>query len=154
MKTSSIHMNMEKAIEFSQRQMHDIERLAMQLLKGLNSMKNIMEETLSAEAHSSLLSEFTAEELAFVYGQMRAAADNASELEKTTTKWLSIMTKDCNRFCKIMRSADNKSTASVNGVRKGRKITFADEVGGTLCHVETFERQPSPDSTPEREQSG
>ncbi|RZS26364.1 hypothetical protein BHM03_00059696 [Ensete ventricosum] len=102
MKTSSIHMNMEKAIEFSQRQMHDIERLAMQLLKGLNSMKNIMEETLSAEAHSSLLSEFTAEELAFVCGQMRAAADNASELEKTTTKWLSIMTKDCNRFCKIM----------------------------------------------------
>ncbi|CAL9186891.1 unnamed protein product [Musa hybrid cultivar] len=147
MKTSSIHMNMEKAIEFSQRQMHDIERLAMQLLKGLNSMKNIMEETLSSEAHSCLLSEFTAEE-------MRAAAENASELEKTTKKWLSIMTKDCNRFCKIMRSADNKSTASVNGVRKGRKITFADEVGGTLCHVETFERQPSPDSTPEREQSG
>lgn len=115
---------------------------------------------------------------------MRAAAENASELEKTTKKWLSIMTKDCNRFCKIMvgdavsltkpqskiwafdsylvltlsfkwqRSADNKSTASVNGVRKGRKITFADEVGGTLCHIETFERQPSPDSTPEREQSG
>ncbi|URD73882.1 hypothetical protein MUK42_26087 [Musa troglodytarum] len=147
MKTSSIHMNMEKAIEFSQRQMHDIERLAMQLLKGLNSMKNIMEETLGSEAHSSLLSEFTAEE-------MRASAENASELEKTTKKWLSIMTKDCNRFCKIMRSADSKSAASVNGVRKGRKITFADEVGGTLCHVETFERQPSPDSTPEREQSG
>lgn len=63
MKTSSIHMNMEKAIEFSQRQMHDIERLAMQLLKGLNSMKNIMEETLSSEAHSCLLSEFTAEEV-------------------------------------------------------------------------------------------
>ncbi|XP_038976640.1 uncharacterized protein LOC103711333 isoform X2 [Phoenix dactylifera] len=95
MKSSSFLQQAEKAIEFSQRQMHDIENIAMKLLRGLKSMKNIVEETLSLESCSSLPSKFTVDEI-------RAAADNASELERTTRRWLSMMTKDCNRFCKIM----------------------------------------------------
>ena len=35
-------------------------------------------------------------------GQIRAASEDALEVEKTTRKWLSIMNKDCNRFCKIL----------------------------------------------------
>ncbi|KAG1366987.1 hypothetical protein COCNU_13G007770 [Cocos nucifera] len=127
MKSSTFHQQTEKTIEFSQRQMHDIETIAMKLLKRLKSMKSIVEETLCSESHSSLPSKFAADEI-------RAAAENASELEKTTRRWLSMMTKDCNRFCKIMRLPENKVTAPVNGVsKKQKKITFADEAGGVLC---------------------
>ena len=34
--------------------------------------------------------------------QIRSASEDALEVEKTTRKWLSIMNKDCNRFCKIL----------------------------------------------------
>jgi hypothetical protein len=34
--------------------------------------------------------------------QIRAASEDASEVEKTTRKWLTMMNKDCNRFCKIL----------------------------------------------------
>ncbi|XP_038978630.1 uncharacterized protein LOC103717132 isoform X3 [Phoenix dactylifera] len=138
MKNSTFHEQTEKAVEFSQRQMHDIENIAMKLLKGLKSMKNIVEETLCSESCSSLPSKFTADEI-------RAAVENASKLEKITRRWLSMMTKDCNRFCKIMRLAENKETTPVNGVSKKRKkITFADEAGGVLCQVKDFRQQPAP----------
>nr|XP_019701813.1 uncharacterized protein LOC105032349 isoform X2 [Elaeis guineensis] len=137
MKSSTFHQQTEKVIEFSQRQMHDIENIAMKLLKGLKSMKNIVEETLCSESRSSLPLKFTADEI-------RAAAENASELEKTTRRWLSMMTKDCNRFCKIMRLPENKET-TVNGVsKKQKKITFADEAGGVLCQVKVFRQEPAP----------
>ncbi|XP_019701489.1 uncharacterized protein [Elaeis guineensis] len=145
MKSSSFHQQAKKAIEFSQRQMHDIENIAMKLLKGLKSMKNIVEETLSLESCSSLPSKFTADEI-------RAAAENASELEKTTRRWLSMMTKDCNRFCKIMRLAENKEATPPKGVSKRQKrITFADEAGGVLCQVKVFKQQPLPVVVPEND---
>ncbi|WOK92388.1 hypothetical protein Cni_G01079 [Canna indica] len=142
-------VHMEKAIEFSQRQLHDIEKVVMQLLQGLSSMKTIVEETLTLQAYSSLPSKFTAEEI-------KSAFEDASELEKTAKRWLSMMTRDCNRFCKIMKSADKSigSVTPVNGVVKERKITFADEVGGMLCHVKVFEQQQSPATVPESEQAG
>lgn len=34
--------------------------------------------------------------------QIKMAIDDVSNLETTTKKWLSIMAKDCNRFCRIM----------------------------------------------------
>ncbi|KAG0460983.1 hypothetical protein HPP92_021280 [Vanilla planifolia] len=49
------------AILFSQRQMHDTEKIATKLLKGLNSLKSIVQEALFSETHSSPLN-FTAEE--------------------------------------------------------------------------------------------
>ncbi|XP_038975559.1 uncharacterized protein LOC120106635 [Phoenix dactylifera] len=147
MKSSSFLQQAEKAIEFSQRQMHDIENIAMKLLKGLKSMKNIVEETLSLESCSSLPSKFTVDEI-------RAAADNASELERTTRRWLSMMTKDCNRFCKIMRLAENKEATPPKGVsKKQKKITFADEAGGVLCQVRVFKQQPAPVAVPESDKA-
>ncbi|XP_042463409.1 uncharacterized protein LOC122046676 isoform X2 [Zingiber officinale] len=137
---STTDMDMEKIIEFSERQMHDIERIATQLLKKLNTMKTIAETTVTSQAQSFLNASFATEEI-------KAATEDASELEKTTKKWLSIMKKDCIRFCKIIRSTDNKSTFPSNGTQKKRRITFADEVGGKLCHVKVFEQQPPPSFT-------
>ncbi|XP_042380860.1 uncharacterized protein LOC121973509 [Zingiber officinale] len=137
---STSDMHMEKVIEFSQQQMHDIERIATQLLKKLNTMKTIVETNVTLQAPSSLDASFTSEEI-------KAAAEDVSELEKTTKKWLSIMKKDCIRFCKIMRSTENKSTVPANGTQKRRRITFADEVGGKLCHVKVFKQQPPSPST-------
>jgi hypothetical protein len=91
-------------------------------------------------------------------------------VEKTTRKWLMIMNKDCNRFCKILvciylflrlefhvgflesevisfmailnfklqTLAKKNDVSAQQAPRKQRKITFADEAGGKLCHVKLF----------------
>ncbi|KAF8406410.1 hypothetical protein HHK36_008497 [Tetracentron sinense] len=137
---TSIKSCSRKAIAFSQRQMHDIECLAMKLTKELKSMKDIVEETLHLEALPSTSSKYAAVKI-------KTAIESAVEVEETTRKWLSMMARDCNRFCKIMRSTEKKggvAAASGNGVHKERKkITFADEAGGMLCHVKVFE-DPDP----------
>jgi len=129
-KNSLIHTQAQKAVTFSQRQMQDIETIATKLLKGLSSMKNIVTESMGSE-------ELRAEEI-------RIAIDDASNLEATTKKWLSMMAKDCNRFCKIMqKSTENKGASPVTVRKKPKKITFADEAGGLLCHVKVFEQPPT-----------
>lgn len=62
MKSTSPDVDIEKAIEFSQSQMRGVENVAVRLLKGLKSMKSIVEETVSSEAHS-LLSKYTVDEV-------------------------------------------------------------------------------------------
>lgn len=53
------------------------------------------------------------------------------------------------------RSAGNNAASPVNGVHKGRrKITFADEAGGMLCHVKVFNQQASSLDGPETEKVG
>ena len=37
-----------------------------------------------------------------LYWQARMAIKNATRIEESTKKWLSMMARDCNRFCKIM----------------------------------------------------
>ncbi|KAK8937508.1 hypothetical protein KSP39_PZI012183 [Platanthera zijinensis] len=134
-KNSSIHARTHDAILFSQRQMQDTENITTKLLHGLSSLKSIVEETLFS-GPSSFPSDVTLDEI-------RLAAKHASKLEATTKKWLAMMTKDCNRFCKIMRLEENKSASPVSDLHKGRKkITFADEAGGTLCHFKVYEQQP------------
>ncbi|KAF5189807.1 hypothetical protein FRX31_020611 [Thalictrum thalictroides] len=115
----------QKAVEFSQQQMRDIESLAVKLMKELESMKGIVEESLCANESSST-PKYTADE-------MRIAIQSSAEVENTTKRWLSMMAKDCNRFCKIMRSTGKKTAA------EKKKIIFADEAGGLLCHVKVLE---------------
>lgn len=135
LKNSSIHARTYDAILFSQRQMQDTENITTKLLQGLSSLKSIVEETLFS-GPPSFPSDTTLDEI-------RIAAKQASKLEATTKKWLAMMTKDCTRFCKIMRSEENKLASPVSDLDKGRKkITFADETGGTLCHVKVYEQQP------------
>ncbi|KAL2471764.1 Uncharacterized protein Adt_39900 [Abeliophyllum distichum] len=123
----------ESAIAFSQRQKHDIESLAMKLMNELKFMKDIIQEKLVFDAYRNISLRNDAEEV-------KTAIDNATKVEETAKKWLSMMTRDCNRFCKIMKLTQNSVTASKNAVQKGRKkIVFADEAGGKLCHVKFFE---------------
>ncbi|CAN6306128.1 unnamed protein product [Urochloa humidicola] len=130
MRSSPVVLDTEKAVEFSQRQMQDIENIAAKLIRSLKHMKSIVDESLSSEAYS-LLPHFN-------IGEIRAASEDALEVEKTTRKWLSIMNKDCNRFCKILSLAKKNAVSHPEVPRKQRKITFADETGGMLCHVKVF----------------
>ncbi|XP_010254898.1 PREDICTED: uncharacterized protein LOC104595734 isoform X2 [Nelumbo nucifera] len=137
---TSVHACAQDAIQFSQRQMHDIESLAILLTKELNSMKNIVEERLQCEVFSSSYSKYTVDEVCkHEYLQMRTAFESAVKSEETARKWLSMMSRDCSRFCKIMRLAEKKAVASGHGLHKERKkIIFADEAGGRLCHIKVF----------------
>ncbi|XP_020583299.1 uncharacterized protein LOC110026606 [Phalaenopsis equestris] len=136
LKNSSIHAQVHDAILFSQRQMQDTENIATKLLKGLNSLKSIVEETIFSEGLNSSPSKFN-------FDEIRLATKHASKLEVTTKKWLAMMAKDCTRFCKIMRLAENKLASPVNDLHKGRKkITFADEAGGALCQIKIYQQEP------------
>ncbi|KAM3372747.1 hypothetical protein ACQJBY_019559 [Aegilops geniculata] len=130
MTSPSVLLDTEKAVEFSQRQMHDIENIAANLIRSLKHMRSLVDANLSSESHSLLPS--------FNIAEMRAASKDALDVERTTRKWLSIMNKDCNRFCKILTLEGKKAVSHPQAPRKRRKITFADEAGGTLCSVKVF----------------
>lgn len=53
----------QKAITFSQRQMHDIESLTTRLVNRLKSMKDIIEDTLLSESLLSMPSKYTLDEV-------------------------------------------------------------------------------------------
>ncbi|TXG52254.1 hypothetical protein EZV62_021423 [Acer yangbiense] len=131
----------QSAIAFSQRQMQDIESLATKLTGELSSMKDIVNELLHSQA-------FPATAPNHDMDKVTMAIQNATKAEETTKRWLSIMARDCNRFCKIMNLSETHSIASGNVVHKDKKkITFADEAGGKLCHVKVF--KDDTDSEPE-----
>ena len=54
MRSSPVVLDTEKAVEFSQRQMHDMENIAAKLIRSLKHMKSIVDESLSTEAYSLL----------------------------------------------------------------------------------------------------
>ncbi|XP_042501425.1 uncharacterized protein LOC122079220 isoform X1 [Macadamia integrifolia] len=102
-------------------------------------------ERLSFGKQSTIRASSTGSNLQGTEVNMRVAVDRAGEVEETTRMWLSMMARDCSRFCRIMRSSGNKAATaptSSYGLHKDRKkIFFADEVGGPLCHVKVFEDQ-------------
>ena len=59
--SSSVLLDTEKAVEFSQRQMHDIESIAANLIRSLKHMRSLVAANLSSESHSLLPSFNTAE---------------------------------------------------------------------------------------------
>ncbi|KAI4978672.1 hypothetical protein ZWY2020_015425 [Hordeum vulgare] len=62
LRNSSVLLDTEKVVDFSQRQMHDIANIAANLIRSLKHMRSSVNETLSSEAHSLLPSFNTAEE--------------------------------------------------------------------------------------------
>lgn len=66
-RSSPVVLDTEKAVEFSQRQMHDIENIAAKLIRSLKQMKSIVDETLSSEAYSIVPNFNTAEVRPVVY---------------------------------------------------------------------------------------
>ncbi|CAN6722185.1 unnamed protein product [Malus baccata var. baccata] len=132
---TSIRTCSESAIAFSQRQMQDIESLATKLTNELQTMKEIAEERLLPEAYHATPLKYSANEV-------RMAIKKVTRVEASAKRLLSMMTRDCSRFCKIMKMADNGVDASENVANKDKerkKIVFADEAGGKLCHVKFFE---------------
>ncbi|XP_076944625.1 uncharacterized protein LOC143615372 isoform X2 [Bidens hawaiensis] len=106
---TSIEGCSESAIAFSQRQMHDIESLTSKLMSELNSMKTIVEEKMLFEAYRSTSLKNEADEIL----QVKSVIKSATKTEETAKKWLSMMARDCNRFCKIMKlNEDNNTPAS------------------------------------------
>ncbi|KAL3642105.1 hypothetical protein CASFOL_012920 [Castilleja foliolosa] len=135
---TSIQGCSESAIAFSQRQMQDTESLAFKLLDELEIMKGIVEQKLLFEAHRNVSLKSDADEV-------KSAIHSATKVEERARKWLSTMSRDCKRFCKIMKMTPNANTGSKDDVpRDNRKIVFADEAGGKLCHVKFYETVVAP----------
>ncbi|XP_051123897.1 uncharacterized protein LOC127246508 [Andrographis paniculata] len=135
---ASIQGCCESAIAFTQRQMHDMESLTERLMNELKSMKDIVEQKLLFEAYrnSSLKNDADG---------VKSAIKNATKVENSARKLLSGMSRDCHRFCKIMKMTTNNGTASKDATpRVRKKITFADEVGEKLCHIKFFEHDDIP----------
>ncbi|XP_073287680.1 uncharacterized protein [Primulina huaijiensis] len=130
---TSIKYCSESAVVFSQQQMHDIESLAMKLMSELKSMKDIVEQKLLFEAYRNASLKNDTDEVKLVI-------ENATKTEEAATKWLNMMSRDCNRFCKIMKLAPNNiDTYKYAAPKEGKKIRFADEAGSELCHVKFFD---------------
>ncbi|XP_074273272.1 uncharacterized protein LOC141596896 [Silene latifolia] len=139
----SVQMCSQKAIAFSKQQVHDIERIATKLVSGLRSMKSIVVDALQHESRTGTKSKYNTDEV-------RLAVENAGKVEETAQRWLAIMSRDCNRFCKIMSLAEadasspektkeeNPSSPETKTIPKERKIMFADEAGGNLCNIKVF----------------
>ncbi|KMT19352.1 hypothetical protein BVRB_1g013540 [Beta vulgaris subsp. vulgaris] len=149
----------QNAIAFSKQQMVDSERLAIKLLSELQSMKEMVVDTLHSDPRTCTTSRYNAD-------KARVAVENAKKVEETTKRWLSMMARDCNRFCKIMElSETNGASPEKSNIehildskicndpildteedeqklsptsRKVRKIIFADEAGESLCHVKVL----------------
>ncbi|CAK8574945.1 unnamed protein product [Lathyrus sativus] len=128
----------KSAISFSKQQMHDAESLAMRLTKELKSMKDIVDDMLRSEFCLNT-------SLRYKVNEARMAVKSATKAEEGAKRWLSFMSRDCNRFCKIMKLSDSSSSTSQDVVsppqvvRKEKKIAFADEAGGRLCQVRIYE---------------
>ncbi|XP_058729175.1 uncharacterized protein LOC131601389 isoform X2 [Vicia villosa] len=129
----------KSAISFSKQQMHDAESLAMKLTKELKSMKDIVDDMLRSEFCLNT-------SLRYKVNEARMAVKSATKAEEGAKRWLSFMSRDCNRFCKIMKLSDSSSSTPQDlvspppeVVRKEKKIAFADEAGGKLCQVRIYE---------------
>ncbi|XP_061376349.1 uncharacterized protein LOC133318380 [Gastrolobium bilobum] len=130
---SSLQSCSKSAIAFSKQQMRDAECLAVKLTKELNSMKDIMDDMLRSEFCLNT-------SLRYKVNEARMAVKNATNAEEGAKRCLTFMKRDCSRFCKIMKLADDGAPASQDVVRKERKkIAFADEAGGSLCQVRFYE---------------
>ncbi|KAF8102084.1 hypothetical protein N665_0201s0371 [Sinapis alba] len=122
----------EKAIAFSQGQIRDFQYVAAKLTKELKSMRQITKRCLLAESNLSIMPECNLDEVKTLIGK-------AEKTEESSKKWLSMIERDCNRFCKLMGMVKEDSPAIENIVQKKKKIKFADDAGGELCHVKVFE---------------
>ncbi|EFH52642.1 hypothetical protein ARALYDRAFT_324194 [Arabidopsis lyrata subsp. lyrata] len=129
---ASIQGCSQKAIAFSQGQLCDFQCVAARLTKELKSMRQITKRCLQAESNTSNISDCNLDEVKTVIG-------NAEKTEESCKKWLSIIERDCNRFCKLMGMVREDSPATEDVVHKKKKIKFADDAGGDLCHVKVFE---------------
>lgn len=128
---TSIQGCSQKAIAFSQGQMRDFQFVAAKLTKELKTMRQITKRCLLAESNTSNISDCNLDEVLLfsmksieilvfnveiftlssrvnlfflldVSCQVKTLIGNAEKTEESSKKWLSIIERDCNRFCKLM----------------------------------------------------
>ncbi|XP_010504597.1 PREDICTED: uncharacterized protein LOC104781581 [Camelina sativa] len=129
---TSIQGCSQKAIDFSQGQMRDFQCVAARLTKELKSMRKVTKRCLLGESNTSNISDCNLDEVRTLIG-------NAEKTEEGCKKWMSMIERDCKRFCKLMGMVKEESPATENIVQKKKKIRFADDAGGDLCQVKVFE---------------
>ncbi|OIW07505.1 hypothetical protein TanjilG_14451 [Lupinus angustifolius] len=121
------------SIAFSKRQMRDAEILTTKLTKELKSMTDIVEDMLRSEFCLNT-------PLRYKVNEARLAVKNATRTEETTNRCLSIMSRNCIRFCRLMKLAEEDGPVPQEVTQKVRKkVVFADEVGGNLCQVKFYD---------------
>ncbi|KAL1191527.1 hypothetical protein V5N11_002349 [Cardamine amara subsp. amara] len=119
----------QKAISFSQGQMLDFRHVAAKLTKELKTMRQLTKKCLLAESNTSDCN----------LDEVKTLIRNAEKTEESSKKWLSMIERNSNRFCKLMGMVKEDSPATENIVQKKKTIKFADDAGGDLCHVKVFE---------------
>ncbi|KAK7286845.1 hypothetical protein RJT34_22144 [Clitoria ternatea] len=140
---SSVQSCSKNAIAFTQQQMHDTECITMKLTKELNSLKDIMNDMLRSEFCLNT-------SLRHKVNEARMAVKYATRAEEAAERCVAFMKRNCSRFYKIMKLSDD-GPPSQDIVRKERKkIAFADEAGGSLCHVKFYEDDEVPMSESNR----
>ncbi|VFQ62391.1 unnamed protein product [Cuscuta campestris] len=139
---SSVQLFSASALAFSQQQMHDIESLAGMLLFELRSIKDIVTGKLQYEGCSgeSLENELDKDPNLLLL-QVRTAILKANKVGRKARKQLSKMNKHCTRFCKLLEISRDGAPPNDEVHNKKRKIVFADEAGGMLCHVKYFSNE-------------
>ncbi|CAL0302672.1 unnamed protein product [Lupinus luteus] len=121
------------SIAFVKRQMRDGEMLTTRLTKELKSLRDIVEDMLRSEFCLNT-------PLRYKVNEARLAIKSATKTEETTNRCLSIMSRNCTRFCKLLKLAGEDGAAPQEVVQKVRqKVAFADEVGGDLCQVKFYD---------------
>ncbi|KAK1390980.1 hypothetical protein POM88_019158 [Heracleum sosnowskyi] len=122
-------------VSFSQFQMQTVKSITRNLVTELKSLKSLIEHTVLDEANRCTSMKINADEV-------KLAIKNAARVEKQTKKRVDFMARNCSRFWKIMSQPTEDAaaaTATENITHEKRKrISFADEAGGELCHVKYF----------------
>ncbi|BBM97309.1 hypothetical protein MPTK1_1g04690 [Marchantia polymorpha subsp. ruderalis] len=108
------------ASDFVASQMKTFGEVAGRLTKEIQDLRSILELDLSnADGPQE----------GVMHDKVQAIS-KSRDIERSAEKNLSLLLRDCKRFCKLT-------------AKRPRRIVFADEAGKKLCHVKTFQVPPA-----------
>ncbi|KAL2653893.1 hypothetical protein R1flu_022021 [Riccia fluitans] len=118
-----LRLQARTASDFVASQMKTFGEVAGRLTREIQELRSILESQVPG-ATQRLSDDDNTQDTA-------KAISRSKDTERSAEKNLSLLLRDCKRFCKL--------TAK----RPQRKIVFADEAGKKLCHVKTFQTAPA-----------
>jgi hypothetical protein len=113
---TSFRLQAEKASEFAERQLREVEALAVPLMNELASMRMLMERSLIMKPRGAGLPYA-------IHSEVKGASRSALKVEETARSHLKQITRDTNLHCKIMRMQQ-------------RRVKFADKIEVKLFQSE------------------
>lgn len=113
---TSFRLQAEKASDFAERQLREVEALAVPLMNELASMRMLMERSLIMKPRGAGLPYA-------IHSEVKGASRSALKVEETARNHLMQITRDTNRHCKIMRMQQ-------------RRVKFADKIEVKLFQSE------------------